>query len=169
MAIFREGNLFKENGLKFVTTNSYLKKDLRLVMGRGAAKELKTISPDIDSIFGNIINTTCGHLGVYGIIKHNLYGAFQVKYHFMDKADPELIKYSTILLSAEAGKTDQIIHLNYPGIGNGKLSKEIVRPLLDILPDNVHIWERKEKTNGLHTAIKSIGFGNIKKNRLGVK
>ena len=145
MPVFREGNLYHEDGIKFVTTNSYLTKDLRLVMGRGAAMELKTIFTGIDRIFGNMIHATCGHLGVYGIIKHDLYGAFQVKYHFMDKADPELIRYSAIMLKAEAGKADRIIHLNYPGIGNGKLSKEEVRPLLNILPDNVHIWERKEK------------------------
>jgi hypothetical protein len=146
MALFKQGNLFKEkNGIKFVTGNSYLTKDLRLVMGRGAALELKTRSPGIDKIFGNIIDKTCGHLRVYGLIKHDSCGVFQVKYNFRDKADLELIKFSAILLADEARKTDQIIHLNYPGIGNGKLSKDIVRPLLDILPDNVHIWELKEE------------------------
>jgi len=143
MAIFREGNLFREPGFKFVTTNSYLTKDLRLVMGRGAALELKTISPGIDQIFGNIINRTCGHLGVYGLIKidHASCGAFQVKHHFRDKADLELIQFGIVLLTAEARNMDQIVHLNYPGIGNGKLSKEEIRPLLNILPDNVHVWE----------------------------
>jgi hypothetical protein len=144
MAIFREGNLFKEHGFKFVTGNSYLTKDLRLVMGRGAALELKTLSPGIDEIFGNIIHETCGHLGVYGLIKHALCGVFQVKHDYREKTDLDLIKFSVILLTAEARKVDRIVHLNYPGIGNGKLSKEIIRPLLDILPDNVHIWERKE-------------------------
>ena len=144
MPIFREGNLFKEDGCKFITANSYLTKDLRLVMGRGAAQELKTIFPGIDKIFGNIIHNTCGHLGLYGLIKHDLCGIFQVKYNFMDKADLELIKFSIYLLTVEAGNIGQIIHLNYPGIGYGKLSKEVIRPLLDILPDNVHVWERKE-------------------------
>ena len=144
MAIFRQGNLFQENGIKFVTGNSYLTKDLRLVMGRGAALELKTRSPGIDKVFGDIISRTCGHLGVYGLIKHDFCGLFQVKYNFLDKADPELIEFSAALLNAEAKKTDRIIHLNYPGIGNGKLLKEIVRPLLDTLPDNVHVWELKE-------------------------
>ena len=151
MAIFREGNLFREHGFKFITTNSYLTKDLRLVMGRGAALELKTISPGIDQIFGNIINRTCGHLGVYGLIKidHALCGAFQVKHHFRDKADLELIQFGVVLLTAEARNMDQIVHLNYPGIGNGKLSKEEIRPLLNILPDNVHVWELKEDKSWL--------------------
>lgn len=146
MAIFREGNLFKEDGCKFITANSHLTKDLRLVMGRGAAQELKTILPGIDKIFGKIIHRTCGHLGLYGLIKHDPCGIFQVKYNFRDKADLDLIRFSINLLTGEAKKTGRIIHLNYPGIGYGQLSKEVIRPLLDILPDNVHIWERKEKT-----------------------
>ncbi|HQN37752.1 MAG TPA: hypothetical protein PLY01_07950 [Caldisericia bacterium] len=146
MPIFREGNLFKENGFKLVTTNSCLTKDCRLVMGRGAAKELKVISPGIDRIFGKMIRKACGHLGLYGLLISPPYGIFQVKNNFADKAKLEIISYSLRLLDFKARDTDQIIHLNYPGIGNGRLTKEEVRPLLEILPDNVHIWERKEKT-----------------------
>ena len=41
-----------------------------------------------------------------------------------------------------AEETGYIIHVEYPGISNGELTKEEVRPILDALPDNVHVWER---------------------------
>jgi len=32
------------------------------------------------------------------------------------------------------------IDLNFPGIGNGRLSPDQVLPLIKQLPDNVHVW-----------------------------
>jgi hypothetical protein len=149
MPIFREGNFFKVDGFKFFAANSYLTKDLRLVMEKEAAQELKIISPGIDKIFGNIIHRTCGNLGLYGLIKHDLCGIFQVKYSFREKANLNPIRFSTIMLSIVSKKINHIVHLNYPGIDNGELSKEDVRPILDVLPDNVHIWVRKENQSWL--------------------
>ena len=33
------------------------------------------------------------------------------------------------------------VDLNFPGIGNGKLKREDVLPILEKLPDSVHVWE----------------------------
>jgi hypothetical protein len=144
MPRFKTGNLFKVPGLKVVTANSSLTKDGRLVMGRGAAGDLKLKVPGIDKIFGKMIQETCGHLGLYGLLMCGIYGAVQVTYDFRDKADLDLIAFSMAFLADEAETNRYICHINYPGIGNGRLSKEEVKPLLDILPDNVYVWERLE-------------------------
>ena len=142
MPIFKTGEMFKSPGIKIVTTNSFITKQKRLVMGRGAALQLRSLVSDIDLVFGKMILDTCGHLGTYGLLMHGKYGASQVKYNFMDKADPDLIAFSMGFLANEANINRYIYNINYPGIGNGGLSKEIVRPLLDILPDNVYVWEK---------------------------
>jgi hypothetical protein len=36
---------------------------------------------------------------------------------------------------------DASVHLNYPGIGNGRLRREDVLPIIALLPDQVTIWE----------------------------
>jgi hypothetical protein len=144
MPTFKTGNMFKVPGLKIVTTNSFLTKDRRLVMGRGAAWTLLTRIPDIDRIFGRMVFDTCGHLGTYGLLMYGKYGAAQIKHHFRNKADLDLIAFSMAFLADEAKAKSYIYHINYPGIGNGGLDKDIVRPILDILPDNVYVWEKAE-------------------------
>lgn len=131
-----------------VTTNSYIRKDGALVMGRGAAKQLAMKNPIMPRIFGRICNERCGHLGEYRILTHTngsgvCLGAFQVKYHFKDMADIELIKRSVDELIEVACTDGRIFHLNYPGIGNGRLDAFDVEPIISRLPDNVNVWRFK--------------------------
>jgi hypothetical protein len=50
-------------------------------------------------------------------------GAFQVKRHFKDDAKLELIKASCLVLINEIIRDNPVqVHLNYPGIGNGRLT-----------------------------------------------
>lgn len=129
-----------------VTTNSFIKRDGCLVMGRGAAKQLALQKPILPKILGRLIANDCGHLGEYNV---GIYtggsqvscGAFQVKYHWGDAADIELIKRSTdCLIELANSKPDVEFHLNYPGIGNGRLDIDLVEPIIDRLPDNVNVW-----------------------------
>jgi hypothetical protein len=39
-------------------------------------------------------------------------------------------------------ETNYIIHLEYPGIADGELTREEVRPIVETLPGNVYIWEK---------------------------
>ena len=92
-----------------VTSNSYINYKDEVVMGRGAALEMKNKYPKTPYQFGRMIKYYVRHLGKYGVIVLNLYatadeilfrqsgwvGLFQVKYHFKDKADLDLISYST--------------------------------------------------------------------------
>lgn len=145
MPIFETGGMFRAPGFIIVTTNSFLTSEIKLVMGRGAAYDLKVIVPGIDLIFGKMINETCGHLGRYGLVFHERYGAFQVKYRFNQKARLDLITYSISRLSTVANRDRKsIFNVNYPGIGNGELKEHQVRPILEMLPSNVHVWKKKE-------------------------
>ena len=133
-----------------ITANSYIKKDGSLTMGKGIALELKNKFPRVEYSFGMAVRISCGHLGKYGVALNThigapekVYGLFQVKYHFKDRADLNLIKYSTDILIrmldwSEYLRTNRIA-MNYPGIGLGGLSESDVYPIISLLPDNVRI------------------------------
>lgn len=143
MPQFKTGEMFRAPGLKIVTTHSFITKQKKLLMERGAALRLRQAVPDIAFTFGKMIHETCGHLGAYGLLMNGKYGVAQIKYDFRDNAKPELIVFSMAILAHEAKTSHSIFNINYPGIGSGGLSKEEVNPLLEILPDNVHVWERE--------------------------
>jgi hypothetical protein len=144
MPTFMQGEMFRASGFIIVTANSFLTSEMKLVMGRGAAWQLKMKVPGIDQIFGKMIHESCGHLGRYGLIFHKRYGAAQVKYRFNERANLELIRSSMMMLETVANRDrKRIFNINWPGIGNGGLKKSQVRSLLRDLPDNVHVWERE--------------------------
>jgi len=151
MPIFKEGQMFQAPGYLIVTTNSFLTSEKKLVMGMGAARDLKVKVAGIDVKFGELIHTFCKHLGKYGLIFHDRYGAFQVKYRFNDKARTDLIRFSVAALTAAANNNSkEIFNINYPGIGNGGLKEHEVRPILEVLPENVHVWKKREVSYGLY-------------------
>ena len=126
-----------------ITTNSYIRADGALVMGRGIAAEVKARYPHVPHELGAMIN----HLSLYGLVtlmtKQGLptISAFQVKYHYSDPATLELIQYSTTYLDTLASEIPECrFDMNFPGIGNGKLAYDDVLPIVQQLPDNVHIW-----------------------------
>jgi len=144
-----KGNMFDlvdqgANRALLVTTNSYIRKDGALVMGRGAAKTAAQRWPGLPYALGKRIT----HLEEYniGLLTQTngellTLGAFQVKFHFADQADLELIARSARELASLARtRQDWRFDMNYPGIGNGHLRFEDVDPLLQDLPDNVHVW-----------------------------
>ena len=145
MPVFKTGEMFRASGFLIVTTNSFLTSEIKLVMGRGAAWILKMKVPGIDRVFGKMISETCGHLGRYGLLFHHRFGALQVKYRFDEKARIELIEFSLGKLAGIAKESpNSRFNINYPGIGNGGLRKPEVSPFLDLLPQNVYVWEKEE-------------------------
>ncbi|MCP4425076.1 MAG: hypothetical protein GY803_11320 [Chloroflexi bacterium] len=65
-----------------------------------------------------------------------------VKRHYSQPASLELIRRSTVMLCAWcADHPDAQIALNFPGIGNGRLRREDVLPIVNQLPDQIAIWE----------------------------
>ncbi len=155
MAQFCTGDMwsaYDAADLFLITTNSTVKADGRLVMGwtiiqLGMARQARDRFPGLDAALGAQIQTVCGNQGVYGLLISRRWpaakvAAFQVKYHWQRPADLSLITRSATALTWWARyHADCAIHLNFPGIGNGGLTRTAVLPLLDPLPENVTIWE----------------------------
>jgi hypothetical protein len=150
MPQFRAGDMwetYEDADLFLITTNSTLRKDGALVMGQGIAWQAKERFPGLDLALGTQIQTTCGSLGEYGLHISPRWpaaklGAFQVKRHYSQPASLELIQRSTATLCVWCAEhPDAGVHLNFPGVGYGRLRREEVLPIIIQLPDQVTIWE----------------------------
>jgi len=140
--------IWEETDLFLITTNATLKRNGALAMGRGIAREACDRFPGLDLALGKAI----GQSGrIYGLLVSTRWpakklGAFQVKRHHREPADPELIRLSAEMLLAWLEEHPGVrVDLNFPGIGNGGLPIQAVRPIVDALPPNVHIWQRAAK------------------------
>lgn len=146
MPTYRQGNMWTalpHVNHFLITTNAIVKRNGALVMGAGIAKAVRDSVQGIDRDCGNAIRHHIDETGYYGLLLgvNGKLGLFQVKRHYADAADIELIKRSTEELWEFASYfREQTIALNFPGIGNGKLPISTVKPLLALLPENVHIW-----------------------------
>ena len=135
----------KQGHLVGFSGNSYINRRGELVMGRGLAHQIKQQIPKIAYRLGAKIK----HLGKYLMVKDdntNIF-VFQVKYHYKSQADLELIKESLYQIKELAHKNpNTIIHINYPGIGFGKLKITEVEPIINQtgLPNNVWIHIKKD-------------------------
>lgn len=137
--------VFGEADLFGITTNAKLRGDGALVMGRGIAAQAKSRYPELPYAWGREIQALQQyphHLPEYGVLRRpgaKMF-AFQVKYRWDRPAETALIGRSVRRMLDLFGDGPQV-HLNFPGIGNGGLPRDMVLPLLEDLPDNYHIWE----------------------------
>ena len=147
--ILKEGNMFARLGVSdtvvLVTTNSAVKISGELVMGKGAALEAQRHAPGIAADFGQTVMSACGAGGFYGVIfstSSPRLGAFQVKWHWSQDANINLIQASTAMLKVIAMMSHgKRFNLNFPGIGYGGLKRGRVLSIIKDLPDNVAVWE----------------------------
>ena len=116
-------------------------------MGRGIARQARDRFPGLDVALEKQILNVCGNpstllragQGQYSLLVSLRWpearlGAFQVKRHYGQPASLELIRQSTAVLCAWCIEhPDASVHLNFPGIGNGRLSR--VLPIIMSLPD----------------------------------
>lgn len=131
------------------TGNAIIKNNGAIVMGRGAAKQVRDSYPGVDKAFGLAIEARplefiqwvrlAGHPDDTG---EQHIGWFKVKDHWRDPARRSIITQSTKrLIEIANGHPDITFHMNYPGIGNGKLKLKDIEPVLSALPDNVRIYK----------------------------
>jgi hypothetical protein len=140
-------DVFGRTDLFMITTNPIIRKDGGVVMGRGIALEAKKRFPSLPYDFARAINPKlCGGyqaVSPTGVIRHykgQLVGFFMVKSHWNRPAELDIIEDSVTNLSEWAHHLGRV-DLNFPGVGNGKLRREDVLPIIEQLPDNVHVWE----------------------------
>jgi hypothetical protein len=114
-------------------------------MGRGIALQAKERYPDLPYVFGKALDELHpeiddSHVGRIGYFDDVPIWWFMVKHHWREDADLKIIEESCFRLKHGFGPLGRV-DLNFPGIGNGRLKREDVLPLLEDLPDNVHVWE----------------------------
>lgn len=154
--ILERGDMWSIAGVTdwfLITTNPIVNRQGLAVMGRGMAKQAADRFPTLRKDFADrLAKREYKESPVFTIGKYEDGGApftsplrigcFMVKHHWRDKANLKLISGSTEQLAAlidyvGVGRVD----LNFPGIGNGGLAREAVLPIIERLPDNVHVWE----------------------------
>ena len=143
-------DIFGKTDLFLITTNPIVKKNGAAVMGAGIAKQAALRFPELPFDFGKLLVQTQENYGyintdIIGVYENQRVGYFMVKEHWAEAAKLDIIAmsvqdlYSSFCLGE--GDRPYRIDLNFPGIGNGKLKREDVLPLLEVLPDNVCVWE----------------------------
>jgi|GEM_PF-1035847 len=122
------------------TGNPVRKTNGAIVMGRGAALQVRDTYPGVDQALGKAIEPGRG-LAFVDLNPSQKLGWFQVKDHWRDDAKLDLIASSSKELAALAQANPQTTyHLNAPGIGNGRLGWNDVEPILQELPGNVKVY-----------------------------
>jgi hypothetical protein len=163
MAEIIRGQLWKDPrdgdhplGMIVVTTNGFIRKDMTLVMGAGAARQMADRIPGFDFEAAEAIlkwtRTVTGYAQPAGATAYGFMvirepnaervgsGIFQVKMHWRNEANLDLIRDSVRTLGLYAKAHPNVaVRMNYPGIGLGRLSRATVEPLLTPLPDNVTV------------------------------
>ena len=148
------GNMFSSSLLKFadvicITTNGFVKKNGRAVMGAGNAKQARDMFKDIDLDFGKALKENGN---IVQIIRYeNLVDkelpivSFPVKHNWWEMADLELIRNSLkqLLIMMIYNDWKKVI-LPRLGCSNGKLNwLSEVRPLLEeYLDERVYVVDR---------------------------
>ena len=130
------GNLWSHPAdVRVITTNGTINSRGEAVMGRGCAKEAALKFPQLPKQLAARIRAEGNH--PYAFPEYGLM-TFPVKHQWFERANLELIRTSALQLTRmlDPGK---VYCLARPGCGNGKRSWREVKPLLNCLPDNVHV------------------------------
>jgi len=136
-------------GMIVVTTNSYIKDNGRLVMGRGAALQAtQHVAADIALECGRAIDLSGSKYGFLEIRSPYRegkigFGIFQVKHHWKKPASLELIEHAVQKLNEYCeAHPDLTIRMNFPGIGNGQLQYDDVLPIVEQINDQVVVCRK---------------------------
>lgn len=137
------GNLWdyyqKPDHIICLTTNGFVKQDGTAVMGRGCAKEATERVPGIARKLASFLKQGGNH--VFWLTTEIV--SFPVKHNWWEQADRDLIIRSrTELCDFAIHNKNYTFILPRPGCGNGRLKWEDVKPLLEVLPDNVWVISR---------------------------
>ena len=131
------------DNVRIFTGNPIVKKNGAVVMGAGAAKVVRDAYKGIDVYFGKGMTTSTLLKFVY--TDNGYMGWAKVKNHWQMPADLGVVASMVEVLTEVATKRpDMIFHMNYPAVGNGKLKREDVEPLLVGLPDNVCLYIKEQ-------------------------
>ena len=144
MAVFNKGDMYAAIGTMMFCAGSNLAPGGELIMDKSIKDKINRASLRFDKLFGQIIHDTCGDMGLYGLIFHGQMGIFQAGYKPRE-LDMNLFKFSMSKVSEKAKKNwFEIYNLDLSSIGNGNGEIRFLMPVLEMLPDNVRIWEARK-------------------------
>lgn len=127
-------SLRASGGIIAITTNGFVKRNGEAVMGRGCAYEATQKFPGLKKTLGSYIKKWGNRvffLKAQGLI------TFPVKHHWGEAADLKLIAKSCAQLMHILDKFGiEAVYLPRPGCGNGHLSWDVVRPVIEPLLDD---------------------------------
>lgn len=121
---------------RVITTNGSRRKDGYAVMGRGCAKEATAKFPNLQYELGEQLRAHGNRVFLFE--QYRLF-TFPVKSDWMSDARYDLITASVRQLLEWLKAPQETIVMPRPGCGNGGLLWKNVEPLLQELPDNVHV------------------------------
>lgn len=117
--------------LHAVTTNGFVAKGGRAVMGRGCARGARELIPGIEYRLGGLLREHGNRPMRLCRLRGADLASFPVKHHWREAADPDLIRRSACQLVALVERFSySSVVIPRPGCGNGSLSWDDVRPLL---------------------------------------
>lgn len=125
-----------------ITTNGSIKKDGTCVMGRGVAAQAKKRWPELPRILGVLLKTHGNIPFIIDLGELNPGGSgwlltFPVKHFWHERADPHLIQKTAIEMTRMIKEIPwKTIALPRPGCGNGQLSWNVVKPILEPILDD---------------------------------
>lgn len=134
-------DLWNIGTVKVITTNGYVTKNTKAVMGRGCALEAKQKFPGIDETLGRMIHNfgnKCHIINLNPIIV-----SFPTKHNWWEKSDYTLIQNSALSLHSLADAMGwDFIAMPRPGCGNGGLSWNKVKPVIDFLDNRFYVCQK---------------------------
>jgi hypothetical protein len=132
-----KGNLWdfhEQNKPVAITTNGVINTHNMNVMGKGVALEAKNLFPNLPRDVAKHISNNGNVVGFFP--NYKLF-TFPTKDYWWEKSSLQLIEDSAIALSALVTQLKFTeVYMPCPGIGNGKLTKSQVEPLISIHLDH---------------------------------
>lgn len=147
---YSQAHIAPEEEVLLFTGNAIVNGRGGLVMGRGAAREVRDLYPGIDLDYGDTLLRNMGMWSQhgYGVIwpqspEWPRIGVFQVKRRYDQPAILTVIANSAAILGRMAKSRWgewRTFHMNFPGVGNGSLTFDDVYPVVQPLPENVRLY-----------------------------
>ena len=144
MAVFNQGDIYAAVGITMFGAGSKLTPNGELIMDQNIKDKIKRSDLNFERAFGKIIQDTNRERSIYGLILYGQYGVFQIGYKPCE-LDMNLFKFSMSKVSDKAKKNwFEIYNMDISSIGNGNGEIDLMMPVLEMLPDNVRIWEARK-------------------------
>jgi len=125
-----------EADVRVVTTNGFIRRDGKAVMGRGVALQAANKDPELPGLIGGLLMERGNRPFSIASLAGPLI-TLPVKHHWREPADLNLIEISIHRLVKIADDRHwKVIAMPRPGCGNGQRSWEEVKPIIEPLLDD---------------------------------